>query len=193
MQQVLHFSPIQAGAAYLPVTACLALASGISSQLFIRIGTRPVIVTGAAASAVGIYLLARVPVHGSYVPDILPGIVIMALGFGAVFVGVTTAANAGVPSDKAGLAAGLLSTSQQLGMALGLAVLSALATARTHHLLLAHAARPHALSGGYHRALLVCSLLVAAAALIATRTPNARAAAAPMVVPVETALEPAAS
>jgi MFS family permease len=193
MQEVLGFSPIQAGAAYLPVTVCLAIASGVSSQLFARIGTRPVIVSGAPMSAAGIYFLSRIPVHGSYVPDVLPGLVIMAVGFGAVFVGVTTAANAGVPADKAGLAAGLLSTSQQLGMALGLAILSAVATARTHSALAAHAGRPEALTAGYQRALLVCSVLVLAAALIASRTPNARAAAAPLVVPADAAAESAAS
>jgi len=193
MQEVLGFSPIQAGAAYLPVTFCLAIASGVSSQLFARIGTRPVIVGGALLSAAGIYFLSRIPVDGSYVPDVLPGLVMMAVGFGAVFVGVTTAANAGVPADKAGLAAGLLSTSQQLGMALGLAILSAVATARTHSLLAAHAARPEALTAGYQRALLVCSLFVLAAALIASRTPNARAAAAPVVAPVQAATESAAS
>ncbi len=191
MQEVLGFSPIQAGAAFLPVTACLALASGVSSQLFVRIGTRPVIVAGALLSAGGIYYLSRIPVHGSYVSDVLPGLVTMALGFGAVFVGVTTAANAGVPPDEAGLAAGLLSTSQQLGMALGLAVLSAIATARTHHLLAAHATRPDALTSGYQRALLACSALVLAAALIASRTPNARATAQPLVVGTDVAADPA--
>ncbi|MGN6167710.1 MAG: MFS transporter [Solirubrobacteraceae bacterium] len=181
MQEVLHFSPIQAGAAYLPVTACLALASGVSSQLFLRIGTRPVIVAGALMSAGGIYLLSKIHLHGSYAPDLLPGLILMAVGFGAVFVGVTTAANAGVPANKAGLAAGLLSTSQQLGMALGLAILSAIATARTHHLLAAHATRPDALTSGYQRALLVCSIFVLAAAVIATRIPNARTAPQPLV------------
>ncbi len=174
------------------VTACLALASGVSSQLFARIGTRPVIVAGALVSAGGIYYLSRIPLHGSYVPDVLPGLVVMALGFGAVFVGVTTAANAGVPTDRAGLAAGLLSTSQQLGMAFGLAVLSAVATARTHHLLAAHAPRPEALTSGYGRALLVCSVLVLAAALIASRTPNARASAQPPVAPTDAVADPAA-
>jgi EmrB/QacA subfamily drug resistance transporter len=191
MQEVLHFSPIQAGAAYLPVTAGLALASGVSSQLFWRIGTRPVIVVGALLSAGGIYYLSKIPLHGSYVSNVLPGLVVMALGFGAVFVGVTTAANAGVSADKAGLAAGLLSTSQQVGMVLGLAILSAIATARTHTLLALHAARPEALTGGYQRALLVCSVFVLVAALIASRTPNARAAAQPIVVP-ESATEAAA-
>jgi len=183
MQEVLHFSPIQAGAAYLPVTACLAIASGVSSQLFSRIGTRPVIVGGALLSAGGIYYLSRIPLHGSYAPDLLPGLIIMSVGFGGMFVGVTTAANAGVPANRAGLAAGLLSTSQQLGMALGLAILSAIATSRTHHLLAAHAARPDALTSGYQRALLVCSVFVLAAAVIASRIPNARAAAQPLVVP----------
>jgi EmrB/QacA subfamily drug resistance transporter len=189
MQEVLHFSPIQAGAAYLPVTACLALASGVSSQLFLRIGTRPVIVAGALASGGGIYLLSRMPLHGSYAPDLLPGLILMAIGFGAVFVGVTTAANAGVPANKAGLAAGLLSTSQQLGMALGLALLSAIATARTHHLLATHATRPEALTSGYQRALLVCSTFVLAAAAIATRIPNARASAQPLLA-AETSPQP---
>src|SRR5689334_362969 len=81
-------------------------------------------------------------------------------------VGVTTAANTGVPADKAGLAAGLLSASQQLSMALGLAVLSAIATARTHDLLAAHSPRAEALMSGYQRGLLVCSIFVLAAALI---------------------------
>ena len=192
MQEVLHLSPIQAGAAFLPVTFCLAIASGVSSQLFTRIGTRPVIVGGALLSAGGIYLVSRIPVHGSYASDVLPGLVMMAVGFGAVFVGVTTAANAGVPADKAGLAAGLLSTSQQLGMALGLAILSAAATARTHSALAAGVARPEALTAGYQRALLVCATFVLAAALIATRMPNARAATAPLLVPAEAAPESAA-
>jgi hypothetical protein len=78
-------------------------------------------------------------------------------------------------------------------MALGLAILSAVATARTHNLLAAHAARPDALTAGYQRALLVCAIFVLAAALIATRTPNTRAAAAPVVIPPELASEPAAS
>jgi len=146
-------------------------------------------VAGALLSAGGIYYLSRIPLHGSYVSDLLPGLVMMSIGFGAVFVGVTTAANAGVPGNKAGLAAGLLATSQQLGMALGLAILSAIATARTGHLLAVHAARPDALTSGYQRALLVCSLFVLAAAAIATRIPNARTAAQPMIAP-EAAPEP---
>ena len=83
----------------------------------------------------GIYYLSRIGVHGSYLASLLPGLLIMAVGLGAVLVSVTTAANAGVRPEQAGLAAGLLSASQQLGTALGLAIFSALATARTSTLL----------------------------------------------------------
>jgi hypothetical protein len=96
-------------------------------------------------------------------------------------VSVTTAANAGVPGDKAGLAAGLLNASQQVGSALGLAVLSALAITRTNDLVAAGAPRLVALAGGYHRALLVGSILMAAAAFIALRIGNTRATA-PLVL-----------
>ena len=115
------------GAAYLPVTAGIAVAAGISSRLFARIGTRPVIVAGALIAAGGIYYLSRLPVHGTYPASLLPGLGIMAIGIGAVLVAVTTAANAGVPPDQAGLAAGQLSASQRLGTALGLAVFTAIA------------------------------------------------------------------
>jgi MFS family permease len=99
---------------------------------------------------------------------------VLSLGFGPVFVGVTTAANAGVPADKAGLAASLLNASQQLGGALGLAIFSALATSRTHHLLAAHAAPADALTSGFQRALLVGSIFILAAAIIAFRATNTR-------------------
>ena len=174
MQNVLHWSPIQAGAAYLPVTAFLGFAATISPKLFARVGTRPVIVTGALLSAGGIYYLSRIPVHGSYLTDLLPGLALMALGLGAIFVGATVAANAGVPANQAGLAAGLLNTSLQLGIALGLAIFSALATSRTNHQLAAHSARPDALTSGYARALLASSIVLAATALIGLRTTNSR-------------------
>ena len=174
MQNVLGYSPIESGSAYLPVTAGIAVAAGISSRLFGRIGTRPVIVTGSLIAAAGIYYLSRIPVHGSYLTNLLPGLVIMAFGLGAVFVSVTTAANAGVAADQAGLAAGLLNTSQQLGTALGLAIFSAIATSRTNGLLAAHAPRADALTAGFQRALLACAIFVLAAAVIALRAANPR-------------------
>jgi EmrB/QacA subfamily drug resistance transporter len=186
MQNVLGYSPIQAGAAYVPVTIGVAVAAGISSKLFVRSGTRPIIVAGSLISAGAVYYLSRIPVDGSYLTDLLPGLVIMSLGLGAVFTGVTTAANAGVPADKAGLAAGLLNTAQWLGAALGLAVFSAIATSRSQHLLAAHASRPDALTQGFHQALLACSLFLLAAAAIALRATNTRGEPSPVpeAVPV---------
>jgi MFS family permease len=99
---------------------------------------------------------------------------IMSIGLGAVFTGVTTAANAGVPPDKAGLAAGLVNTSQWFGAALGLAIFSAIATNRTSQLLTAHVSAPFALTQGFHRALLASSLFLVAAAVIALWATNTR-------------------
>jgi MFS family permease len=174
MQDVVGFSPIRSGSAYLPVTAGIVVAAGISSRLFARIGTRPVIVAGALIAAAGVWYLSRIPVHGTYPENLLPGLVIMAIGIGAVLVSVTTAANAGVAEDKAGLAAGLLNASQQLGTALGLAIFSAIATARTSALLAAHAPPDAALTAGFHRALLACAAFLLAAAVIGMRAASSR-------------------
>src|SRR5438876_554730 len=174
MQNVLGYSPIQAGAAYLPLTFGVGIAAGVSSQLLARIGTRPVIVGGALIGAGGVYWLSRIPVHGSYLGDLLPGMMVMSIGLGAVFVAVTTAANAGVPSDKAGLAAALLNASQQVGGALGLAIFSAVATSRTNDLLASHTPQAEALTSGFHRALLASSIFLAAAAVVGLRVTNTR-------------------
>jgi predicted MFS family arabinose efflux permease len=174
MQNVLGYSPIQTGAAYLPLTFGVGVAAGISSQLLARTGTRPLIVGGSLIASGGVYWLSRIPVHGSYLGDLLPGMMVMSLGLGAVFVAVTTAANAGVPADKAGLAAALLNASQQLGGALGLAIFSAIATARTTHLLSSHTPPADALTSGFQRALLASSIFLLAAALAALRVANTR-------------------
>jgi MFS family permease len=174
MQNVLGYSAIQTGAAYLPLCFAIGISAGIASQLLSRVGTRPVIVAGALIAAGGLFWLSRIPVHGSFLSDLLPGMLVLSLGFGPVFVGVTTAANAGVPADKAGLAAALLNASQQLGGALGLAIFSALATSRTHHLLAAHTPPAHALTSGFQRALLAGSVFILAAAVIALRATNTR-------------------
>jgi predicted MFS family arabinose efflux permease len=174
MQDVLGYSAIQAGAAYLPLTFGVGISAGVSSQLLTRVGTRPVIVTGALVAAAGLYHLSRVPINGSYLSDLFPGLMVVSFGLGAVFVGVTAAANAGVPSDKAGLAAALLNASQQVGGALGLAIFSGIATSRTNDLLAAHAPVPEALTAGFHRALMAGSIFVLATAIIALRTSNTR-------------------
>src|SRR5205814_3233018 len=86
MQNVLGYSPIQTGAAYLPLTFGVGVAAGITSQLLSRVGTRPLIVSGSLIAAGGVYWLSRIPVHGSYLSDLLPGMMVMSIGLGAVFV-----------------------------------------------------------------------------------------------------------
>src|SRR6185437_15572256 len=108
MQNVLGFSAVRAGAAYVPAAAMVAVSAGIGTTLITRIGTRPLIVAGALIAGGVVYWLSRIPAHGFYVTDLLPGLLIMAFGLGGVFVGVQTAANAGVPPRLAGLAAAAL-------------------------------------------------------------------------------------
>jgi EmrB/QacA subfamily drug resistance transporter len=181
MQTVLGYSPIQTGLAYLPLTGGFIIAASISSQLFARIGTKPVVVIGTVISAAGLYWLSLVPVDGSYLSDILPGLLTVSVGMGGVFTGLTTAANAGVEENQAGLAAGLLNTGQQLGAALGLAILSAVATAQTKSVLSAGDGLTQAATHGYQRALLVGAFIVLAATAVALLTPNRRAATAAVV------------
>lgn len=178
MQNVLGYSPIRSGLAYLPVTVGVGIAAGVTSKLIARTGTRLLIVAGSLIAAVGVYSLSRIPVHGSYLADLLPGLVVMSIGLGVVFVAVTTAANAGVPGDKAGLAAALLNASQQVGAALGLAIFTGIATSYTTHLLAAQTPTLKALTLGFQRALLASSAFLLVAAVIATRTNNAHEEAA---------------
>jgi EmrB/QacA subfamily drug resistance transporter len=174
VQDILGYSPIRTGLAYLPVTAGVGLSAGLTSRLLSRVGTRPVFVGGTLLAGIGIYWLSRVPIHGSYLTDLLPGLVIMSIGLGAEFVAATTAANAGVPAQTAGLAAALFNASQWIGGALGLAIFSAIATARTTHLLAAHAAPVAALDAGFHQALLAAAIFLLAATLFALRTTSTR-------------------
>jgi len=175
MQNVLDYSPLQTGLAYLPVTGGFMLSVGIVAQLLPRIGTKPVIAGGAVIAAGGIYFLSHVSEHGTFAGNLLPGIVLLALGLGGVFGGVTTAATEGVPADKAGIASGLLNASMQFGGALGLAVLSAVATERSRGVLNTGGTLPHALTEGFQRAFLIGTGFVLAAAAIAMVGANTRA------------------
>jgi EmrB/QacA subfamily drug resistance transporter len=174
MQNVLGYSQIETGLSYLPLCFGVGIAAGIASQLLAKVGTRPVMVAGALLAAGGVFWLSHLPVGGSYAADMLPGLLIASFGLGAVFVAVTTAANEGVPPEQAGLAAALLNASQQVGGALGLAVFSAIAAGRTDHLPAGHTPPPEALTSGFQRALLACSICLAAAAIFALRTSNTR-------------------
>jgi EmrB/QacA subfamily drug resistance transporter len=174
MQNVLGYSPITTGLAYLPVTGGFMIAVAVATPLMPRIGTKPVIVTGALIASGGIYALSHVPVDGAFLADLLPGISAVAIGLGCVFTGVTTAATDGVASDKAGVASGLLNASMQFGGAFGLAVLSAVATQRTNSILASGGASPLALTAGFQRAFLVGTGFVLAAAAIAATAANRR-------------------
>jgi EmrB/QacA subfamily drug resistance transporter len=174
MQEVLHYSALHAGLCYLPVTVGAGGGAGLATFLIPKIGTRPIIVAGAPLGAAGVFWLSRIPVHGTYLPDLLPGIVIMGFGVGFVLVGVQNAANGGVPADKAGLAASLITASFQLGGALGLAIFVSLATGHTNHLLATHTQRPEALTLGFQRGLLGAAVALVIATVIASRAPNVR-------------------
>jgi EmrB/QacA subfamily drug resistance transporter len=174
IQEVLGFSALRAGLAYVPIAAIVTIGSIGGSGLVPRFGTRPLIVGGAAIAAGGLYWLSRIPPHGHYWTDIFGPMMVMGLGLGLVFVGVQIAGNAGVPADKAGLAGALITASFQVGAALGLAILSALASARTNQLLAGHATTSAALAGGYGRAILAAAFLVGAVVLIGLRAGNTK-------------------
>jgi EmrB/QacA subfamily drug resistance transporter len=174
MQNVLGYSPMRTGLAWLPVTVGVGIGAGTAPQLVHRIGTRPVIVAGNLLSALGVFLLSRITVDGSYASGLLPGMIVMSVGLGLTFVAITTAANAGVPAHQAGLAAALLNASQQIGGALGLAVLTAISTARADQLFARHATPAAAMTSGFSRALLAAAIAIAVAALLGLRTRNVR-------------------
>src|SRR4029079_14317882 len=131
VQRVLGFSPVQAGFAFVPFTAGVIIVAGLSQRLVPALGAREVPVIGVALAAVGLLTFLRLTPDSSYVSNLLPGIMLVSIGMGLVFVPITLIATSGVPTDDAGLASGLFNTSQQIGGALGLAVLSTLATNRT--------------------------------------------------------------
>ncbi|HEV7459288.1 MAG TPA: MFS transporter, partial [Solirubrobacteraceae bacterium] len=131
MQQVLGYDALKTGFAYLPLALTIIVAAGITSTLVTRTGFKPSLAAGMAFITVGLLWFTQVSVDGTYLVDVLPGAILVALGLGFAFVSVTVAATSKVTSAEAGLASGLINTSQQIGGALGLAILSAVATART--------------------------------------------------------------
>jgi EmrB/QacA subfamily drug resistance transporter len=131
IQRVLGYGPLKAGLAFLPFTAGIMLSAGFASQFATRVGVRPIAAGGMVVSAAGMFLLARLPVDGSYAVDVLPSILLTSLGMGAVFMPLTLVATTGLDDADQGLASGLFNTSQQIGGALGLAILSTLAASRT--------------------------------------------------------------
>jgi predicted MFS family arabinose efflux permease len=163
LQQVLGYGPLEAGLAFLPFTAGIMISASLASQFAPRVGVRPIAVAGFLLAAGGLVLLTQLPVDGSYAANVLPGLLLSSLGIGAVFMPLTLLATTGLADEDQGLASGLFNTSQQIGGALGLAVLSTLATSKTH----AAAGTPlNALVVGFHWAFGVGAVVTLAALLV---------------------------
>ena len=167
LQQVLGYSPLRAGLAFLPMTLCIVAGSTLASRVVTRVGPKPMLVTGMVAQAIGLALFTQLTPGGGYLAEVLVPSLLIAIGIGFAFVPVTIAAVAGVAPEEAGLASGLVNTSRFVGGALGLAILAAIATARTnldvHHGLTAHAA----LTSGFVLAFGIAATFSAAGAVIA--------------------------
>src|SRR4029453_18337289 len=127
IQRVLGYGPLGAGLAFLPFTAGIMISAGLASQFAPRVGVRPVAALGMIVTAIGMLLLVRLPVDGSYLVDVLPALLVTSLGMGAVFMPLTLIATTGLQDEDQGLASGLFNTSQQIGGALGVAIPSPLA------------------------------------------------------------------
>ena len=159
MQQVLGYSALKAGVAYLLVASVIIVAAGASQALVTRIGVRSVLITGMVLLVAGLLWFSQVSVHGSYATDLAPGFILAGIGLGFSFVPVQIASLIGVTHDEAGIASGLINTSQQVGGALGVAVLSTITFTRYDSYLGDHgnnlALIPNALVDGFHLAFLV--------------------------------------
>jgi EmrB/QacA subfamily drug resistance transporter len=171
MQQVLHYSAIQTGVAYLTLTLAIITFAAVAQGLVTRIGLRRVLPFGLALSAVALVLFTRLPVDGHYFWDLFPGFLLSGIGLALAFVPMTIAALVGVKEADAGIASGLINTSQQIGGAVGLAVATTIATTFTSRYVDSHAAvtagSPAALNYGFEIAFYVLAGLAALAAVLA--------------------------
>ena len=179
MQQVLGYSPIHAGLSYLPLALTIIFAAGVGGQFVTRFGFKPILAAGMAFVAVGLLWFSRVSVGGGFISDILGPSLLAAMGLGFGFVTSTIAAVSGVKDQEQGLASGLINTSQQIGGALGLAVLSTIATTRTHDVMAGGGSSlSKALTDGFQSAFLGGAVLAGLgflAALILIRSRDSRA------------------
>ena len=176
VQEILGYSPLRAGLAFLPVTGGIVVGAGVAQQLIRRVGVRNVAVFGIGLATVGLAILAGIPVHGTYAADLLPGLLLMSIGMGLTFVPITLMATGGVGENDAGLASGLFNTAQQVGGSLGLAILSTLAATRTTDLLSGlHgpallAASTAAKVSGYRVAFVAAAIMLGAGAVLMAAT-----------------------
>src|ERR671923_685588 len=167
MQQVLDYSPLGTGAAYLAVAGTTIIWSAVAANLVTRVGVKPVLVAGMAFLTAGLLYFTQVSVGGSYLGDLLPGFLLIAIGMGFSFVPISIAALAGVQPSEAGLASGLFNTSQQIGGALGIAALSALATSTTESATSDGTGLPFALTDGFQAAFIARAAVAFVGVLVA--------------------------
>jgi EmrB/QacA subfamily drug resistance transporter len=172
LQDILGYSPLTTGLAFLPVTFGIGIGATIAEKLIPRLGLRPVLLTGMLVAAAGLAILAATTKVGGHYPGIVGGLFPMSLGMGVTFVSLTLVATTNVEESDAGLASGIFNTSQQIGGALGLAILSSIATSRTSSFLGGIAGKPsvlqnqEALVSGFQTAFIVAAALVAAGTVI---------------------------
>jgi len=172
MQQVLGYSPIKAGLSYLPLAVSIILSAGIASQLVTKVGFKPILAAGLGLIALGLIWFTQISANGTYLGDILGPSLLAGIGLGFAFVPVTIAAVSGIADREQGLASGLINTSQQIGGALGLAILATIATAKTNDVLSAAGGSPsaqgEALTEGFARAFEVGAGFAIVGAILAT-------------------------
>jgi EmrB/QacA subfamily drug resistance transporter len=189
MQQILGYTPLQVGLAYLPTTVVMGTMSfRFAAQLNLRFGPQATLVPAMVFVVAGLLLLARTPIDASYITDLLPAMVLIGLGAGLGFPSLMTLAMSGATPSDSGLASGLVNTSVQVGGAIGLAVLATFATERTDGLLADGEPAASALNSGYHLAYLIGAGLVIVAIAIAVSVLRSRvpeAAAEPLAGPID--------
>jgi EmrB/QacA subfamily drug resistance transporter len=152
LQEVLAYSALKAGFAYLPMAFGIIVSAAVAAVLVTRFGFKPILAGGLILVGLGLFWLTQIRVHGTYPQDVLPPSLTIAIGLGLVFVPLTIAAVQGVERSEIGLASGLINTSLQVGGALGLAILSTISTSRFNDLLKSHHTPASALVGGFHYA-----------------------------------------
>jgi len=180
LQLVLHYSPLKVGLAFLPGNLIMmAFSLGLSARLVTRYGFRAPLAIGLGIASLSLLWFARAPVHGMFLRDVLPAMVLIGIGGGLAFNPVLMASMSDVEPENSGLASGITNTAFMMGGALGLAVLASVAAARTNHLTAAGHSVAAALTGGYHVAFLIGAVFAVAAATIGVlfiRTRNVPAA-----------------
>jgi EmrB/QacA subfamily drug resistance transporter len=169
LQQVLGYTPLQVGLSFLPANVIMGVFSiSLSAKLVMRFGIKRPLATGLLLAAVGLVLFVRAPVHGSFIADVLPSMILLGVGAGMAFNPVLLAAMSDVAPEESGLASGVVNTAFMMGGALGLAVLASLAASRTDSLRAAGHGELSALTGGYHLAFFVGALFALGAAALGT-------------------------